>query len=152
MDRFQGLLVGTALGDSVGLPVEGLSPERAKRLFPGPWRQRLLPNTGLVSDDTEHAFFVTQSLLEEPNDPLAFARRVAWRLRWWLLAAPAGVGFATLRATCRLWLGVPPQRSGVRSAGNGAAMRAPLLGAYFVDDHDRRRAFVTASTAITHGR
>jgi len=38
----------------------------------------------------------------------------------------------------------------VWSAGNGPAMRSAILGAYFAKDAERRRAFVSASTRLTH--
>jgi ADP-ribosylglycohydrolase len=66
-----------------------------------------------------------------------------------LLALPAGVGFATARSILKLWIGFSPERSGVFSAGNGAAMRAPIIGAA-VDDLDAVRELVRASTRITH--
>jgi ADP-ribosylglycohydrolase len=147
---FVGVLLGTAVGDSLGLPMEGLSAARQRKLFPAPLRQRFVAGRGMVSDDTEHTFLVAQSLLESPNDPALFQRRLARRLRWWLLGLPAGVGLATLRAAVRLWLGVPPQRSGVWSAGNGPAMRSALLGVFFAHDSERRRAFVRASAELTH--
>jgi hypothetical protein len=53
------------------------------------------------------------------------------RLRGWLLSLPAGIGFATLRAILKLWLGFPLNRSGVYSAGNGPAMRVAVIGAFF---------------------
>jgi ADP-ribosyl-[dinitrogen reductase] hydrolase len=149
-DRLAGILLGTAVGDSVGLPAEGLSPRRRQRLFPGPWRHRLLVRRGMISDDTEHTLMVAQSLLKHPDDAAAFARSLAWRLRWWFLGLPAGVGLATARACLKLWLGFPPQRSGVYSAGNGPAMRSALLGAYFCDDQDSIKRFVAASTRLTH--
>jgi ADP-ribosylglycohydrolase len=147
---FAGLLLGTAVGDALGLPLEGLSPRRAARLFPGRVRHRLIPGRGMISDDTEHALFVAQALLESSDSPEGFALDLAGRLRWWLLGLPAGTGLATLRACVRLWLGFGPGRSGVRSAGNGPAMRSPLLGAFFRDDGDRLRSFVEASTLLTH--
>lgn len=130
-DRIRGVLLGTAVGDSLGLPAEGISRRRVRKLFRGPWRHRFLPGRGMLSDDTEHTLFVAQSLLASSGDPDAFARRLAWCLRGWLLALPAGMGLATLRATLKLWLGFPPSRSGVRSAGNGPAMRAAPIGAFF---------------------
>lgn len=147
MDRFTGLLLGTAVGDSLGLPREGLSPRRAARLYPGPLRQRLIARHGMPSDDTEHACMTAQALLATGDDERAFAKALAWKLRWWLVALPPAVGFGTLRALVRAWLGFSP--SGVRSAGNGAAMRAPIIGAWF-DDLDRVERFVAASTEITH--
>jgi ADP-ribosyl-[dinitrogen reductase] hydrolase len=149
-DRLAGVLLGTAVGDSVGLPAEGLSPRRCQRLLPGPWRHRLLCGRGMISDDTEHTLMVAQSLLKHPGDAAAFGRSLAWRLRWWFLGLPAGVGLATARACLKLWLGFSPQRSGVYSAGNGPAMRSALLGAYFCEDQDMIERFVTASTRLTH--
>ncbi len=148
--RLNGLLLGTAVGDALGLPVENLSPGRRQRMVGEEWRHRFICNRGFVSDDTEHAAFVGASLLAHDDDPDAFARALAWRLRVWLLMLPGGVGFATLQACLKLWCGFSPARSGVFSAGNGPAMRASLIGAYFADDPERRRAFVDASTRMTH--
>lgn len=149
VERITGLLLGTAAGDSLGLPRENLSPSRASRLYPGPLRQRFVFGRGLLSDDTEHACMTAQALLATGGDPDRFARALAWKLRFWLLGLPAAVGWGTLRALVRSWIGFPPSRSGVRSAGNGAVMRAPILGAWAAS-LDRLPALVDASTAITH--
>lgn len=149
VERFTGLLLGTAVGDSLGLPREGLSRRRATRLYPGGLQQQLIARRGMLSDDTEHACMTAQALLAAGGDASAFARALAWKLRWWLLALPPAIGFGTLRSLVRLWLGFSPSRSGVRSAGNGAVMRAPIIGAWF-DDPDQIAPFVAASTAITH--
>jgi len=90
--RFRGVLLGTAVGDSIGLPAEGLTPGRAARLFPGRWRQQLFLGSGMISDDTDHTVFVAQSLLAHPASPSAFQRRLAWCLRLWLLSLPALLG------------------------------------------------------------
>jgi ADP-ribosylglycohydrolase len=150
-DSMAGVLLGTAVGDALGLPREGLGRRRARRLFGDPpLRHAFVLGRGMVSDDTEHTCLVGQALLWAPDDPERFARALAWGLRLWLLGVPAGVGWATLRATLRLWLGFPPSRSGVFSAGNGPAMRAALLGVCLGDDPARLRAYVRASTRLTH--
>ncbi len=149
-DRLAGILLGTAVGDALGLPAEGLSPKRRSKLLPGPWRHRLLLGRGMVSDDTEHTLFVAQSLLRHPADADAFQRRLAWHLRWWFAGLPAGIGMATARACVKLWLGFPPHRSGVFSAGNGPAMRSALIGGYFHDKPELLRQFVLASSQLTH--
>jgi ADP-ribosyl-[dinitrogen reductase] hydrolase len=149
-EAFSGVLVGTAVGDALGLPAEGMSRGRIRRRWRGVWRHRFLYGRGMVSDDTEHTLFVAQGLLTHPDDVVAFQRCLAWKLRLWLLGLPAGVGFATLKAIFRLWLGFSPDRSGVWSAGNGPAMRSAIIGAYFADDPDKRRAFVSAATRLTH--
>jgi ADP-ribosylglycohydrolase len=150
-DRVAGVLLGTAVGDALGLPYEGLSPRRARRLFgPPPLGHRFLLGRGMVSDDTEHAVLVARALLDAPADDGRFARALARGLRWWIAGIPAGVGLATLRASLKLWAGYSPARSGVWSAGNGPAMRSALLGACLGDDPDRLRAYVRASSRLTH--
>lgn len=145
-----GVLLGTAAGDALGLPAEGISPQRIARRWKGEWRMQLVLGRGMISDDTEHALFVAQALLDHPSDVTRFQRSLAWKLRWWLVSLPAGVGMATAKACIKLWLGFPPNRSGVFSAGNGPAMRSAIIGAYFSDDGERRRAFTHASTCLTH--
>jgi ADP-ribosylglycohydrolase len=149
-DRLTGILLGSAVGDALGLPAEGLSPRRRRKLMPGPWRHRFVFGRGMVSDDTEHALFVAQSLLRHPDDPEAFQRRLAWHLRWWFAALPAGIGMATAKACIKLWFGFPPSRSGVFSAGNGPAMRSAIIGGYFHDRPEMLQRFVCASTQLTH--
>lgn len=147
---YVGSLLGTAVGDALGLPREGLSSRRAERLFGKSDDHGLLFGRGMVSDDTEHACFVARALIECGYDPERFQRRLARSLRWWLAGVPAGIGFATLRAILRLWIGVPSCRSGVFSAGNGPAMRSPLLGLLHGDNHETLRQYVRRSTEITH--
>jgi ADP-ribosylglycohydrolase len=144
-----GSLLGTAVGDAIGLPYEGLSRRRAARLLGAPDRHRLLLGQGMVSDDTEHTCLVAQALIAADGNHDTFLKRLAWGLRLWILGLPAGVGFATLRACIRLWLGVSANRCGVFSAGNGPAMRSAILGAA-IADRDELLSFVRLSTRITH--
>ena len=149
-DRYRGLLLGSAVGDALGLPREGLSRTQAQRRFAGPLAHALVGRSGMVSDDTEHVIFVVQGLLSDPSSPKDYARTLGWSLRWWLLSLPAGVGWATVRAIFRLWLGFPPHRSGVYSAGNGPTMRAAPIGAYFAHDSLAMDAYLEVNTRITH--
>jgi len=150
-DSFAGVLIGTAVGDALGLPREGLSARRAQRMFgPRPFRLRLLFGRGMVSDDTEHACMVAKALIRSRGDVNRFARSLAWQVRWWLLALPAGVGLATLRAGLKLWIGFSPHRSGVRSAGNGPAMRAAVIGVWAGNRHALLVDLIRVSTQLTH--
>jgi len=145
-----GCLLGTAVGDSLGLPYEGMSAARGTKVFPDTSRHHLLFGKGMVSDDTEHACFVAQALIRSNGEADKFQRQLARSLRWWLVALPAGVGFATLRSTIKLWCGISPRNSGVFSAGNGPSMRSPVLGVVFGDDPENLRIYVQKSTEITH--
>ena len=150
----EGSLLGTALGDALGLPFEGLSRRRVARWLRGPLRHRFFLGRGFCSDDTEHACMTGQALLAaraRTGDGVeAFRRSLAWRLRFWLLGLPAGIGFATLRSLLKQWLFFFTTADGVRSAGNGPAMRSALIGACHGEDRERLRALVRASTRLTH--
>ena len=152
MDKnaFIGCLLGTAVGDALGLPYEGLSSRRAAKLFTDTTKHHLFIGKGMVSDDTEHACFVAQALIRSGGDVNIFRKQLARSLRWWLLALPAGVGFATLRSIIKLWIGFSPEKSGVFSAGNGPSMRSPILGVAYGHDPEKLKTFVKASTEITH--
>lgn len=145
-----GCMLGTSVGDALGLPYEGMAPGRALRMFGDLTRHHFLFGRGMVSDDTEHVCFTAQAVLKSHGDPEKFARHLAWSLRWWLLGLPAGVGFATLRSILKLWLGFPPDKSGVMSAGNGPAMRSPVLGVLFGESPEELENYVRCSTRITH--
>jgi len=140
-----------AVGDSLGLPREGISARRARRMFgPECIKHQFFFGHGMISDDTEHAIMTAQALLVGGDNVDRFLKSLAWRLRFWLLGIPAGIGLGTLRAILKLWIGFPPARSGVHSAGNGPAMRAPIIGTIFANDPETMLAMLKASTAITH--
>lgn len=147
-DRIVGCILGTAVGDAIGLPYEGLSRQRASRLLGSPDQHHFIFGRGMVSDDTEHTCIVAQSLISSNGDLHRFQHSLAWGLRRWLLGFPAGVGIATLRSIIRLWVGFSPERSGVFSAGNGPAMRAAVIGVAL--DDSTLRDFVRASSRMTH--
>ena len=158
-DAITGCLLGTAVGDALGLACEGLSRRRQAKMFRTLDSYKLLPigksGKGMTSDDTEHTCMLAQSLIVTGHGELTtleqkFSANFAWRLRLWLLGLPAGIGFATLRAILKLWLGFPARHSGVFSAGNGPAMRAALIGVCHGNEPARMRALVRAATRITH--
>lgn len=147
---FTGVLLGTAVGDALGLPAENLSPARIRKLWPGEWRMRFLFGRGMISDDTEHTLMVAQALLSHPDDAAVFQRALGWKFRWWFAGLPGGVGLATAKACLRLWVGFPASRCAVKSAGSGPAMRSAIIGAYFAGEPEQRREFVLASSRLTH--
>ena len=145
-----GCILGTAVGDALGLPCEALSKRRQRRMFPQTDRYHFVFGRGMTSDDTEHTCLVAQALIVSGGDAAAFTKSLAWRLRWWLLGLPANIGMATLRAGVKLWLGFGGSRSGVFSAGNGPAMRSAVIGASFGSDLKQMCQLVRSATRITH--
>lgn len=116
-DSIHGCLLGTAGSDALGLPYEGLSPRRAKRMLGPPDRFRFFFGRGMVSDDTDHAIMTAVALRRsqkrteevtgdsgrssgrlENFDIGRFETVLAQQMRSWLASIPAGVGLATLRS------------------------------------------------------
>lgn len=149
-DIITGCLLGTAVGDAIGLPAEGLSRARIGRLYPHLNEHHFLRGRGMISDDTEHTILVAQALTASGGDSAAFAASLARQLKTWFLMLPGGVGLATAKACVRLLLGLSPDKSGVHSAGNGPAMRSALIGVCCGKDPARMRHLVRVSTRITH--
>ncbi|MEM1414440.1 MAG: ADP-ribosylglycohydrolase family protein [Myxococcota bacterium] len=147
-DRLAGALLGAALGDALGLPFEGMSRERLARAPAVVDRFRLVGRTGFVSDDTEQSALVVEAVLEAKGDDARCLRRLRRSLAFWMARLPFGIGGATLRACLRMILG--RRRTGIASAGNGAAMRAGVLGVCLADDAGRRRRLGPSLAALTH--
>lgn len=147
-DRLAGVLLGTALGDALGLPMEGMSAAVVARYFPRVDRFHLLGRRGFVSDDTEQSALMAQSLGRHAGAPDAIVRAFRRALLGWFLRLPWGIGWGTLRACARILVGV--RESGVRTAGNGAAMRAAIVGAAYAEDAISRRLVGERLARVTH--
>lgn len=50
----EGLLLGTAIGDALGLAAEGIRPSRIHKLWSDPWTMRIISDRGTDIDDTNH--------------------------------------------------------------------------------------------------
>lgn len=148
--RLANCLLGCALGDSLGLPREGLSAERAEKLFGPKLRQALFFGRGALSDDTHQSVLAFLACKRYPYNPGKAAAEFARLLRRWFFTFPPGIGLATVKSCLRLSVGIGAGRSGVYSAGNGAAMRSPIIGCLFADDAQKRGACVDALSRVTH--
>ena len=135
-DRLAGTLLGTALGMPWACPAEGMSARSIARRFGRVDRFRLLGRTGFVSDDTEQAALIAQSLARHPDDPDRCVRAFRRSLLGWFCRLPWGVGKATIRSCVRIGLGLSPERGDV--GRQRAAMRAGIVGAFFLDRPEER--------------
>lgn len=157
-DQFEGSLIGQALGDALGAPVEGMPPATCRRYVElelrspedtkGRGRGRL--SFGQYTDDTQLARELLISILAcrgfEPGD---YAKRIE---SLFTEGRVVGRGRATSDAASRLrdgcaWdeAGTPPP-----AAGNGSAMRAGPIGLlYWYDAREMVQAAVDQGR-ITH--
>lgn len=147
MDRFRGALLGLALGDAMGAPFEGGVVERLL------WRciGRTEDGCRRYTDDTQMSLDLAASLVQHGRlDQDDVAARFAAGYRW-----SRGYGPGAARVLRRIRAGQPWREASrsvypMGSFGNGAAMRAPVVGLFF---HPRRAhvsAAARASAELTH--
>jgi len=150
-ELIHGLLLGVAVGDALGLSRENL-PRRVALKMQGrnPLTYRLLPGTGIYSDDTQLMLINAQALLQSRSDAKAFRTLFQRRLKWYPFSLPVGAGKATLLAAAKCWLRLVRLPSGVNSAGNGAATRAVFTALAIHGTGHRLQRWVEESTKLTH--
>lgn len=147
LDQFQGCLLGLALGDALGAPFEGGIVERLL------WRMigKTASDEIRWTDDTQMMIDLIESFLAQSHiDPDDLAQRFAASYRW-----SRGYGPAAAKVLKRIARGTDwrtANRSVYRegSYGNGAAMRAPILGLIFANQPDQLANAALVTGSVTH--
>lgn len=149
LDRVRGTLLGTFVGDALGMPYEGSPPEQPPR--PLEMVEARL-GRGTYTDDTQMMIALGESLVAcgriEP-DHLARAFLEAYDPR-------RGYGAGTVEVLSRWRSGEPVDTAAKRifapsgSFGNGAAMRTAPIGAMFAEETERLVREAEASARLTH--
>lgn len=131
--KFEGCLLGLAIGDALGMPLEGMRATairdrlgRVRHFMDAPWRRL---RAGQWTDDTKtmlcHACSIVDTGRVDVEDT---ARKF---VEWFESHDWRGIGGSTYEAIQRLRAGVPPEESGAKgemAAGNGVAMRIAPVG------------------------
>jgi len=136
-NHFAGALLGTFVGDALGMPYEGSPPFR----FDGRMR------SGSYTDDTEMAVGLAEALIESPErfDPEIAAGRFLANFH------PArGYGGRIYGLMDRLAAGARWDEVATDSWGNGAAMRVAPVGAFYYDDMETCFEAARLQATITH--
>ena len=159
--KVTGGILGLAIGDALGVPVEFSARETLQRFPVVDMREFGVHHQprGTWSDDSSMAFCIAESLIEKKEIDLQdIANRFC---RWYTESymTPHGrvfdIGNTTQHVIGRLLRGTPPEKSGdddENANGNGSLMRTlPLV---FIlknePDIEKRFAAVAAVSAITH--
>ena len=172
-DKVRGLFLGTAIGDSLGMPVEGWSHEKIHQVlgritaYVDPTGHRIHDGmqAGSWTDDTQLTIAVAKALIEAGGidmDVLALHHVMAYKTN------TAGWGGTTKEAMEKLANGLHWKNSGVfapretapgmkevkgRGFGNGVAMKAAPLGALVAAtefDEKTLPDLLAEFTAMTH--
>jgi len=158
-ERFTGCLVGLAVGDALGAPLEFMSRERIRQqygrvteMIGGGWL-RLEP--GQYTDDTELMLCQARSIVEcggfDPEDTVQ-------RFVHWLDGAPSDVGITTRATLSQVQQGAPWEEAsrrtydwqGGKTAGNGGLMRCAPIGLLHVRDEAALVRDSLTSCRLTH--
>lgn len=152
INKYQGALVGLAIGDTLGATVEFMKPEqieaqygKLRDIIGGGWL-KLKP--GEVTDDTQMTLCVARSLIAQGGYNAA---DMADRLLAWYRSDPQGTGKA-----CRDGLeryaqtGETERPVDEKTAGNGALMRILPIILYFAEQPDFLGRTLLHHVHLTH--
>ena len=146
-NQFEGCLLGLALGDALGAPLEGGPLERLVWRLIGTTRYSEMRWT----DDTQMSLDLAESLLAhgrvEPDD---LAQRFAASYRW---SRGYGPGSAGVLRRIRRGAGWREANRAVHprgSYGNGGAMRSPVVGLFYAPRREKLADAAWKAARVTH--
>lgn len=139
VDQFRGVLLGGAVGNALGAPLEGLSGIEIRR-FHGGRVKNFLPErygVGALTGEAQLTLALTEALVAGGGfdmDAVSHAFGEWMRLHDDGVREARGSDQASVTACRRLYRGVPRRISAVDSAGCGAATRAAPVGLFLQDE------------------
>jgi ADP-ribosylglycohydrolase len=156
--RFAGALVGFGIGDALGMPAQYLSREQVRTYYGKPLTTFVRAHAGHASDFLPQASYTdeTQMMLATAEcliecgrmDP---ARQAEALLSWYRNTSPHRTPMRANELACKhLAAGKPWTKSGVFSAGCGAAVRMPPLGLFYYRDTEALVRAALDNCTITH--
>ena len=155
-DRARGVLLGLAVGNLLGLPVEGASRSTILRAYPAGLveidpRERNRP----MDDDLAQAVDLAEALAHDPDPVSGFADRlIEWRSE---NGRGIGIMTSTVIDYLEVGLGVPSaarafwqERGSPETQPNGALMRCAPVALRYALEPDRLIEQTAATCAVTH--
>ena len=156
-DKIIGTLLGTAVGDALGMPIEGLSHQNVRTYYKGIKEYRADDQRGDLgkgqwTDDTQFTFAVARALIE--SDVIEEWPEQAAHEYVALMDEARRWGPTTQAAVDRLAEGLSVEEAGDdEQPTDGAAMRAAPLGAWWASTEatrDEALAVIQPVLGVTH--
>ncbi|RLI75075.1 ADP-ribosylglycohydrolase family protein [Archaeoglobales archaeon] len=152
LDQFKGCILGAAIGDALGMPVEGLTREEIKKIhgeikdfLPSPYGDL---KAGEWTDDTEQMIVLAESILETTYlNPENFAEKLK---KWYIDSKNPRIGPTSSRALRNLINNIPWNKAGVYSDTCGAAMRVMPVGLVYHFSLNLVERYAVISASVTH--
>jgi len=158
-DRYQGAIVGLAVGDALGFPVEFIGSAEIRHRYGSRGISGFVAShshrPGTYTDDTQMSLAVAAALVRAGRGSLdEVMTAVAVELLKWSTSPEndRAPGSTTMSACRRLAAGRPWRESGIpESKGNGSTIRTAPIGLYRHDDLSTLIEIARHSSLITHG-
>jgi len=149
LDKFQGSLLGVAIGDTLGHPFEGKLRRDIHSFFKDfddfIQNNRNLFNT--YTDDTQLTLHTAEALIQGNGFKVNnFVREYVK----WLDDPPIGPGWGCISSIHKLKSGIRWKEAASDSGGNGTTMRIAPIGLFYSQDLKGLKSTAIKSSIITH--
>ncbi|MDR3577682.1 MAG: ADP-ribosylglycohydrolase family protein [Anaerolineaceae bacterium] len=159
--RAYGCLIGSAIGDAMGMPASFMSPEKIKRIYQRitnflPPAKEQIAHGGLAkaefTDDTEEGLIIAAVLIEAGkfDVPLFIEKMKNWAIQKKMLESTV-IGPATRRFLEAIVKGEDYSTVGQIGDTNGGAMRVAPVGIFYHGRIDQAIEAAIASARPSHG-
>ncbi len=151
-ERFVGTILGAAVGDALGAPVEFMTAQEIANRY-GTVREMIGGGSynwgrGEYTDDTSMMLCIAESLADQQK---YYPEDIARRFVSWYRSNPKDIGGTTQEALTRLCEGVPLRHCGVREKPtNGSIMRCAPLSLIYYHNEEALIEVSREVSAITH--
>ncbi|MCD6484298.1 MAG: ADP-ribosylglycohydrolase family protein [Candidatus Odinarchaeota archaeon] len=160
-EKIFGSLAGVAIGDALGFPTEGLTPEEIKHYYgfvddfvaPIPEHPNAYLPKGHITDDTEETLLLADAIIRAKGD-VSLSVFADCLLNWAKtedLSQKTYIGPSTLGAIKSMIKGVPPEEAGNRHITCGAAMRIAPIGLIYPREPQKAAKVAASVSRVTHG-
>lgn len=149
LDKFQGCLLGVAIGDTLGHPFEGKLRSQIYSYFDD-FDEFIQKNKSIFktfTDDTQLTLHTAEALIKGNGFNLDYF--ISEYVNW-LDDPPIGPGYGCISSIRKLKYGVNWKQAASNSGGNGTTMRIAPVGLYYFKDPKALKTAAIKSSIITH--
>ena len=149
LDKFQGCLLGVAIGDTLGHPFEGKLRSQIYAYFDDfdAFIQKNKPIFRTFTDDTQLTLHLAEALIRGNGFNIDYIIREFIN---WLSDPPIGPGYGCISSIRKLKYGVEWKQAASNSGGNGTTMRIAPVGLFYNKDIKSLKTAAIKSSIITH--
>ena len=149
LDKFQGSMLGLAIGDTLGRPFEGKLRSEIYSNFSS-FEEFIQNKKNLFktyTDDTQLTLHTAEALIR--GNGFNLNNFISEYVKW-LDDPPIGAGYGCISSIKKLKYGIPWEEAASNSGGNGTAMRIAPIGLFYNKDLKGLKFAAIKSSILTH--